>query len=175
MQKTIKILAISGSVREQSTNSYLLEFLKENAPENFEIEIFGDLKKLPIFSIDDVEQSPDIIKTLLNKVKNCDAILISCPEYIHSIPGGLKNLIDWLVPHEEIIDKHIFLAHASHRGEDLLEQLRLVLKTASNNFNENIFMRFGLMNKSRDEIFKILKMHDNEIFEYFSKISKSIL
>ena len=115
MQKTIKILAISGSVREQSTNSYLLEFLKENAPENFEVEIFGDLKKLPIFSIDDVEQSPVIIRTLLNKVKNCDAILISCPEYIHSIPGGLKNLIDWLVPHEEIIDKHIFLAHASHR------------------------------------------------------------
>ena len=175
MQKKLKILAISGSVREQSTNSYLLEFLKENAPENFDIEIFGDLKKLPIFSIDDVEQSPVIIRTLLNKVKNCDAILISCPEYIHSIPGGLKNLIDWLVPHEEIIDKHIFLAHASHRGEDLLEQLRLVLKTASNNFHENIFIRFGIMNKSRDEIFEILKTHDNEIFEYFSKISKSIL
>ncbi len=172
MAQIKNILAISGSVRAQSTNTYLLEFLKENSPSNIKIEIYEELKQLPIFSIDDVENSPLIIKNLIAKIKNCDAILISCPEYIHSIPGGIKNLIDWLVPHEEIIDKHIFLVHASHRGEDLLEQLRLVLRTVSNNFHEEIFLRFGLMNKTRTQIFEILSANENNeiIRNYFERI-----
>lgn len=172
MSQTLNIFAISGSVREQSTNSYLLEFLKENSPNNINIEIYNDLKNLPIFSIDNIVPAPFIIQNLITKIKNHDAILISCPEYIHSIPGGLKNLIDWLVPFEAIIDKHIFLAHASHRGEDLLEQLRLVLRTVSFNFHEDIFIRFGLMNKTRNQVFEILNRDENNqsIQDFFDKI-----
>lgn len=174
MPQIRKFIAISGSVRSQSTNSFLLEFLSENAPNNIEIEIYASVKALPIFDIDDIENPPHIIKELLNKIRDCDAILISCPEYIHSIPGGIKNLIDWLVPNEEIIDKHIFLVHASHRGEDLLEQLRLVLRTVSNNFHEDIFVRFGLMNKNRAEIFEILNQNQSEINIFFDKVFEKI-
>ena len=174
MEKIGKILAFSGSVRAQSTNSFFLEFLSEYAPNNLKIEIYDSVKSLPIFDIDDIENPSQIIKQLLDKIRDCDAILISCPEYIHSIPGGIKNLIDWLVPNEEIIDKHIFLVHASHRGEDLLEQLRLVLRTVSNNFHEDIFIRFGLMNKNRDEIFEILKQNRTEINSFFDKVFERI-
>lgn len=74
-----KILAISGSVRSQSTNSFFLEFLSENAPNNLNIEIYDSVKSLPIFDIDDIENPPQIIKQLLDKIRDCDAILISCP------------------------------------------------------------------------------------------------
>lgn len=174
MRQIGKILALSGSVRSQSTNSFFLEFLRENAPNNIEIKIYNSAKLLPIFDIEDIETPPQIIKQLLEEIRNCDAILISCPEYIHSIPGGIKNLIDWLVPNEEIIDKHIFLVHASHRGEDLLEQLRLVLRTVSNNFHEDIFVRFGLMNKNRAEIFEILNQNQSEINIFFDKVFEKI-
>lgn len=83
---------------------------------------------------------------------DCDGVIISSPEYVHSIPGGLKNAIDWLVSRDEIISKPIALMHASHRGDDMLAQLRLVLATISQHFAETPFARFELMKLSVEEI-----------------------
>jgi len=85
-------------------------------------------------------------------VAEADGVIIASPEYVRSIPGGMKNAIDWLVSREELVAKPIVLAHASHRGDDMLQQLRIVLATVSARFNEEIFLRFRLMALSPEEI-----------------------
>ena len=66
--------------------------------------------------------------------------------------GGLKNAIDWLVSGDLVIAKPIALVHASHRGDDMLASLRLVLSTISSRFNEELFLRFPFMKMEPEAI-----------------------
>ncbi len=63
-----------------------------------------------------------------------------------------KNAIDWLVSRDEIIAKPIVIIHASHRGDDMLEQMRAVLATVSENFAPDIFERFALKSSTPAEV-----------------------
>lgn len=78
-----------------------------------------------------------------------------------SIPGGLKNAIDWLVSRDEIVHKPVVLAHASHRGDDLLRSLRLVLRTVTTRFDEHHFLRIPLVARSPDDAQRILREPGN--------------
>ncbi|MGB0960770.1 MAG: NADPH-dependent FMN reductase [Halocynthiibacter sp.] len=147
------ILAISGSGRARSTNSALLRAVAEIAEPPYEVTIFSGVADLPVFSPDlEEEPLPDTVHGFIDMVTNCDGLIISSPEYVRAIPGGLKNAIDWLVSREEIINKPIALMHASHRGDDMLAQLRLVLSTVSQRFSHDLFLRFELMTHSPEEI-----------------------
>ena len=153
----MKILAISGSTREASTNTALLRAMKDSAPSGLEIAVFHSLSLLPVFSPDEEgEKTPAAVEHLMRAVSDNDGIIISSPEYVRAIPGGLKNAIDWMVSRFEVIDKPIALVHASHRGEDMLSSLRLVLSTVSGAFLENTFLRFPLIGKSPKEIEELL-------------------
>ncbi len=153
----MKILAISGSTRETSTNTALLRVMKSIAPKDVELSVFHKLNTLPVFSPDsEGEKTPAAVLEFLETVSVADALIISSPEYVRAIPGGLKNAIDWMVSRFEIIEKPIALVHASHRGEDMLTSLRLVLSTVSDNFQEQIFLRFPLIGKSPEEIEEFL-------------------
>ena len=147
------LLTLSGSTRQASTNTALLRALAVVAPAHIKVENFEGLLDLPIFSADlEGENTPLAVLAFAKKIEQADGIIISCPEYVHAIPGGLKNAIDWLVSRYEIIDKPMALLHASHGGEDLLYALRLVLNTVSQNFAENIFALFDLRSHGIDEI-----------------------
>ncbi|WP_032880452.1 NADPH-dependent FMN reductase [Acinetobacter courvalinii] len=149
----MKILAISGSARERSTNTAFLKTIKKLSPLHIEITVFNQLSLLPIFSPDNEEEmTPEAVKEFIHAISVADGIIISSPEYIRSIPGGLKNAIDWMVSRIEIIDKPIVLAHASSRGDDMLISLRKVLSTLSGNFFEHLFLRISLLGKSPEEI-----------------------
>jgi chromate reductase, NAD(P)H dehydrogenase (quinone) len=148
----MNILAISGSGRAASTNTALLRALAAHAPEH-QITLYARLTDLPVFSPDlETAPLPAPVAELVSLIARADGILIASPEYIHSIPGGLKNAIDWLVSRDEIIAKPIALIHASHRGEDMLAQLRLVLSTVSTSFAPELFQRFNLMKRSPEDI-----------------------
>ncbi|MEH6402360.1 MAG: NADPH-dependent FMN reductase [Sneathiella sp.] len=157
----MNFLSISGSARSASTNTILLESMAENAPIGTTITLFDALQKLPIFSPDLEADIPTEVVRFITMVSQSDGLIISSPEYVHAIPGGLKNAIDWLVSGEAIINKPVILVHASHRGEDMLSSLRLVLKTVTSNFNERLFMRFPLLSKSPTEARAFLKIDDN--------------
>lgn len=149
----MKILAISGSASEASTNTALLRVMKSLAPDGVELLVFHRLDALPVFSPDsEGEATPVAVREFIATVSAVDGMIISSPEYVRSIPGGLKNAIDWLVSRFEVINKPIALVHASHRGEDMLASLRLVLGTVSANFLEDIFLRIPLVGKPPEEI-----------------------
>ena len=159
----MKILAISGSARESSTNTALLRAMRKLAPVDVELLVIHNLNTLPIFSPDtEGNKTPMVVCDFLETVSVADGIIISSPEYVRAIPGGLKNAIDWMVSRFEIIDKPISLAHASHRGDDMLASLRLVLSTVSSNFLESLFFRIPLIGKSPQEITEFLSQTEHE-------------
>jgi chromate reductase len=91
-----KILGISGSLRRGSYNTRLLEAAAELLPEGVELELFEGLKEVPPYDEDDdVEPAPEPVAHLRETIAGADAVLIATPEYNSSIPGQLKNALDW--------------------------------------------------------------------------------
>jgi len=92
--KEVNILGFAGSLRKGSYNKALLREAAKLAPRNVEIELF-DLEGIPPFNQDNEERLPERVKEFKAKIEAADAILISTPEYNYSVPGVLKNAIDW--------------------------------------------------------------------------------
>ncbi len=91
----LKILGIAGSLRTKSLNKYLLLNAKDLAPPQMSFDLF-DLDGLPLYNEDiDKLQEPARVYEFRQKLSESDALLISTPEYNYSIPGVLKNAIDW--------------------------------------------------------------------------------
>lgn len=88
------ILGIPGSLREKSYNKGLLRVGQEEAPKGCQVEIF-DLSPIPPYNQDLEEQMPKAVIDFKTKIEAADAILIATAEYNYSIPGVLKNAIDW--------------------------------------------------------------------------------
>jgi chromate reductase len=94
MDKTVSILGLAGSLRKGSYNKALLRTTSELVPEDATLEVF-DLEGIPLFNQDFENQLPEGVKEFKNKIRSADAVLIVTPEYNYSIPGVLKNAIDW--------------------------------------------------------------------------------
>jgi chromate reductase len=94
----MRILGISGSLRRDSHNTALLRAAAELLPSGAELEIFDGLKAIPPYDADeDVpgEHDPAVV-ALKDAIESADAVLIATPEYNHSVPGVLKNALDWV-------------------------------------------------------------------------------
>jgi chromate reductase len=115
----MKIIAICGSLRAQSSNRALLQAAVKLAPEGMEVTIYESLASLPHFNPDDDEEGttpPPRVAELRSLLAAADGILISSPEYAHGVPGSLKNALDWLVSDGALVDKPIALINASPIG-----------------------------------------------------------
>jgi chromate reductase len=91
----MRILAVSGSLRERSFNMSLLRAAVEAAPDGVELELWEGLGDLPLYDEDLEADAPESVRRLREDWAAADAILFSTPEYNGSVPGGLKNAIDW--------------------------------------------------------------------------------
>jgi chromate reductase len=92
----MRILAISGSLRRDSHNTRLLRAAAQMLPPGAELELFDGLAAVPPYNEDDdVEPAPEAVQRLRDAIADSDALLIATPEYNASIPGVLKNAIDW--------------------------------------------------------------------------------
>ncbi|MGD9588535.1 MAG: NADPH-dependent FMN reductase [Pyrinomonadaceae bacterium] len=94
MGDKIRILGISGSLRKGSYNTAALQAAAGLVPEDAEIEIF-DISGLPNFDQDSEKDPPAKVTELKRKIREADAVIFSSPEYNYSVPGFLKNAIDW--------------------------------------------------------------------------------
>jgi len=94
LNNPLVILGIAGSLREGSYNRAALRAATELVPEGVRLETF-DIGGLPGFSQDDEQQPPAKVVELKQRIRSADAILLVTPEYNYSVPGVLKNAIDW--------------------------------------------------------------------------------
>jgi chromate reductase len=93
----MKILGISGSLRADSYNTRLLRAAAELLPREVELELWSDLKAVPPYDEDDdVQPAPAAVAELRAAIADADAVLFATPEYNASIPGVLKNALDWV-------------------------------------------------------------------------------
>jgi chromate reductase len=113
-----RILALPGSLRRGSYNRKLLEASAHCAPGDLQLELFDDLAEVPMFN-EDLESDKPLhtgVSRLRDAVAGADGLLIATPEYNQSMPGVLKNAIDWLsrpLPEEILIGKPAAILGAS--------------------------------------------------------------
>ncbi|MGH1519445.1 NADPH-dependent FMN reductase [Chryseobacterium sp. JK1] len=124
-----KILVIIGSATKNSSNQKLIEqVLEKNIGAKF--HIYDDLSVLPHFdtSLTDSDTPEEVVK-IREEIDNAAGILFSTPEYIFSIPGRLKNMLEWCVSTTIFSDKPVAVITASANGEKGHEELLLIVKT----------------------------------------------
>ncbi|MGW1991736.1 NADPH-dependent FMN reductase [Embleya sp. NPDC001921] len=94
----VKILAISGSLRAESHNTRLLHAARKFAPGGMDIEIYEGLREIPPYDLDqdNANDRPAAVAELRRRITEADGLLIATPEFNYSIPGVLKNAIDWV-------------------------------------------------------------------------------
>jgi len=112
----MRILAICGSLQEKSSNLTLLRQVMASAPKGVEIELYSGLQELPHFNPDleraEGDVGPAPVTELRRAIAAADALLIAMPEYGHSLPGSLKNAIDWLIGSGELESKLVAITSA---------------------------------------------------------------
>jgi chromate reductase len=127
-----KVLAICGSTRTSSANHQLLKTIAALGASEFEMEIYSELAALPHFNPDldkENSESPKPVQEIRRKIQEANGVLICTPEYVFSIPGSLKNMIEWTVSTTLFSEKPVALITASASGAKAHESLQLIMKT----------------------------------------------
>jgi NAD(P)H-dependent FMN reductase len=132
-----RILAVCGSLQAKSANLELLNVAAASAPPDVEIVPFDGLRALPHFD-PDLESggapAPAPVVAWRQAIAASDALLVASPEYGHSLPGALKNAIDWVIGSGELERKIVGVTAAvphPDRGRRGLEALKVTLRAVS--------------------------------------------
>lgn len=126
----MRILAISGSLRAVSSNTALVQAAALLAPPNVEVILYTGLGELPHFNPDlDTETPPSAVADFRAKLRAAAGVLICSPEYVHGVPGTLKNALDWIVSSGELMNKPLALVNISPRSTFAQAQLTEILTT----------------------------------------------
>ena len=128
---TISIVAVSGSLRERSTNTRLLQEIGRLVDSRATFTLFDGVEGLPQFNPDKEGNPNSTTGTWISLVRNADALIVASPEYAHGIPGALKNALDWLVGVDAFIEKPFCLYRACTRSIFAPDALVEVLCTMS--------------------------------------------
>jgi chromate reductase, NAD(P)H dehydrogenase (quinone) len=92
----MRIIGISGSLRRDSHNTRLLRGVGNLLPEGVELDLFDQLAAIPLYNEDEEHDTPPAVAALKAAIAGSDAVLVATPEYNASIPGVLKNALDWV-------------------------------------------------------------------------------
>ncbi|MEP3349553.1 MAG: isochorismatase family protein [Marinomonas sp.] len=145
----IRLLALSGSLREASFNTSALTALSLLAPDSIEISIFP-LHDMPLFNPDKEDESSPLVKDLKAMLASADGLIIASPEYAHGVSGVIKNALDWLVSGHEFVDKPIMLINTSPRASHAQASLREILTTMSGKLIDSAHVSIPLLGAQLD-------------------------
>lgn len=175
-----KVLAISGSTRQQSTNDNLIKAITDLSAETLDITVFKGIAGLPQFNPDDdIEDVAKEVTEFRNLLDEAEGIIICTPEYGHGVPGTLKNAIDWTISSSNFPHKPTMLITASTDGKyghaALLETLKVI--EAKNVMNLQLVIPFiktkvSIDGKITDD--KTLKEVNDLIIEFVKTINNNI-
>ena len=111
----IKLLAISGSLRANSSNNAIIKAVTAMVPAGVQYSIYPDLAQIPPF--DDSQETPLPVVNFRQQLQTAEGIFICTPEYAFGVSGVLKNALDWTVSSGELVNKPLALITAATGGE----------------------------------------------------------
>ncbi len=168
-----KIIGICGSASRNSANLAILKFISELDKSEFDFEIIEDLTDFPHFRTELTDENvPEKITDFRNTVVNSDGIIICTPEYVFSIPSGLKNILEWCVSTTVFSDKPVGLITASASGEKGHEELKLIMKTIQTYFTDDTTL---LIQGVKGKVSKEGKITDKKTEMELKKLNKSFI
>jgi chromate reductase len=129
LKRPVRIFAICGSLRENSSNNILIRFLSTLLPPGVSYSIYHGLGTLPHFN--DSEDGGKEVEEFRKEIAAADGIIICSPEYAFGVPGSLKNAIDWTVGSGSFVDKPLVLITAATGGEKAHVALLNILTAVS--------------------------------------------
>ena len=147
----MRILAISGSLRANSSNTAALTAAARLAPPGVEVVLYDGLTTLPYFNPDlDTDAPPATVRDFRQAVGDASGLLISSPEYARGVAGVMKNALDWLVGSFEFPGKPVALINASPRSVHADVQMRTTLTTMSARLIEDASIMVPLLGRGLD-------------------------
>ncbi|MGC4074520.1 MAG: NAD(P)H-dependent oxidoreductase [Nibricoccus sp.] len=125
-----RVLALSGSLRADSSNLTVLRAFGRWSAETLDFALGSGVGALPHFNPDlDTDAPPSEVLAFRATIARADAVLIACPEYAHGVPGSFKNALDWLVSEPGFVGTPVALINASAESTHADRQLREILAT----------------------------------------------
>src|SRR3954470_7769294 len=152
--RTMKnVVALIGSAATSSANHILIEYIRSESRDIFRLTVYDRLKTLPHFNPEQsLEHVPSEIMELRNLIQDADGVIISTPEYVFSIPSGLKNAIEWCVATTVFSGKPLGIITASTSGLKGHEELKLIMETLMTRFNkETTLLIKGIKGKINEQ------------------------
>lgn len=147
-----RILGISGSTKSGSTNERILHAIAHLYADSVEFEIFTAIDSLPHFNPDlDNDHPPAEVVEFRRMIESTDGVLISTPEYVFSLPGALKNALEWMVSTTIFTDKPAAFIIAAASGEKAFESLALILRTIGAKIDDDSMMLIKAAKAKVDE------------------------
>lgn len=168
-----KVLAISGSTRLHSANEQILKAIQVLYVDTLDVQLYNGISALPHFNPDiDDENVAETVKAFRELINRADGVIICTPEYVFSLPGALKNALEWTVSATVFSNKPVALIVASSLGEKAFESLILIMKT--------IYARIGthatlLMKGVRSRLNKQGEISDAVTLQEIDVIMKSFI
>lgn len=138
----MKVIALVGSIRKQSYNRRLAETMKERYKDRMTIDI-PDLSAIPFYNQDEEMNPPEPVCELKAKIKEADAVLIVTPEYNWSIPGVLKNALDWISRVDKVLVGKPVMTAGAATGPMGTIRAQLQLRVIMNGMQANLFPPAG--------------------------------
>lgn len=124
-----KILGLSGSINTKATSWSLLRYIAKTFESTIDLTIYDQMAHLPHFNPTLEAHLPTEVKELRKLIAEADGVLFSTPEYVFSLPGSLKNTIEWNVSTTLFSGKPVAMIIAAASGEKAFESLALIMTT----------------------------------------------
>lgn len=163
--KPLKIVTLLGSLRQGSYNAMIARALPQLAPEGMTIDALPSIRDIPLYDayLQQEEGFPATVDTLAARIREADGVIIVTPEYNYSVPGGLKNAIDWLsrVPNQPLAGKPVAIQTSSMgaiggaRCQYHLRQILVFLDAMV--LNKPEFMGGAIQNKVDEQAGKVIE------------------
>lgn len=153
MNDTISLLAVSGSLRSNSSNTFILKALMALAPANVRIYLYDGIGNLPFFNPETEHEALTAVEEWRRQVQEADGVIICTPEYAFGVPGVLKNALDWLVGSGELNNKPVAAISASPLatgGDKALFSLEQTLTALGTIKSENTLLKIPFIVKKLD-------------------------
>ncbi len=152
MESNKVIVALSGSIRDNSSTQKSLKSLGSYIPNEFDYIIYDGLQKLPHFNPElDGETPPLEVQSFRALLDKADGVVICTPEYIKGVPGVLKNALEWLVSSANLYTKPVAVITSSGGGENAHQALQLNLSMLNVDVSEGRTLLISGANSKQSE------------------------